>query len=174
MSSSTLSRPEPGEYEAYYGAYISLVPAGDLAGLLATQMEETGALLAGLSEQQGEHRYAPGKWSIKEVVGHVTDSERVFSYRMLRFARGDSTPLPGFDQDTWMPNSRFGERALKTLAADLRTVRQATLALIRSLPPEAAARGGEANGEHVTVRALAYIIAGHERHHVGILRDRYS
>src|SRR4029077_5181557 len=119
------------------------------------------------------HRYAPGKWSIKEVIGHVSDAERVFSHRALRFARGDRTRLPGFDEKAYTPAGRFDARPLPDLAAELDAVRHATIALFAGLDSEALARRGPANNKEVSVRALAYIIAGHERHHVGILRERY-
>ena len=173
MTTATVPRPEPSEYAAFYETYISKVPKGDLLKLLEDQHRDTQQLLAGVSEAKALHRYAPGKWSIKEVVGHLMDSERVFGYRALRFARADAKPLQGFDEQAWIPAGKFDARSLKDLAAELDAVRQATLAMFRGLDAEALARKGTANDKEITVRALAYIIAGHERHHVAILRERY-
>lgn len=173
MIARTIPRPAAAEYAPYYGRYIDKVPEGDLLGTLEDQARETQTLLAGLSDAKALHRYAPGKWSIKEVIGHVTDAERVFSYRALRFARADSTALPGFDENAWVPPGNFDARALKDLAAELDAVRRATIALFRGLDPAALARGGTASDNPVSVRAIAWIIAGHERHHVALLHERY-
>lgn len=166
-------RPQAGEYAEYYGKYISLVPAGDLLSTLARQLEETLALLKSIPETQGERRYAAGKWSIKELVGHMIDSERVFAYRALRFARHDPTPLSGFDQDHYVQQANFDARPLSELAEEYEHVRRASLLLFRHLDGDAWARRGTANDNEVSVRALAFIIAGHEAHHVQILRSRY-
>jgi len=168
-----IPRPRPDEYVPYFGTYISKVPEGDVLELLGAQGAETQRLLRGLTPTQAMHRYAPGKWSIKEVVGHVADAERVFSYRALRFARGDDTPLTSFDENKWMPFCGFDARSLSDLADELESVRRATLSLFRTFDATALERRGVASGNGVSVRALAYIIAGHERHHVGILRERY-
>lgn len=173
MTTPRIAPPDPSEYAPFYAGYVSRVPDGDVVALLETQMTETAAFLAGLTEAQGEHRYAPGKWSVKEVVGHICDAERVFSYRILRFARGDTTPLPGFDENLWVPQAGCDRRSLADLAAELRSVRGATLALVRSLDAAAVARGGTASSHPITVRALIYIAAGHEGHHLAILRERY-
>ena len=127
----------------------------------------------GFTKSKGDFAYAPGKWTIKQVVGHICDAERIFAYRALRFARGDVAPLPGFDENAWMPAARFDARPLGDLAAELDAVRRATLALLRTFDADALARRGTANNKEISVRALAYVIAGHERHHVGILRERY-
>ena len=171
---TTLVRPQPDEFAAYYQKYVQRVPDGDVAELLAGQIEDTAAVLAAVKESDAGFRYAPGKWSIREVVGHLADSERVFAYRALRFARGDETPLASFEQDAWMPVAGFDHRSLADLVAEYRDVRRGTLALVRSLDAAALARAGTASGNRVTVRALVYIIAGHERHHVAILRERYG
>jgi uncharacterized damage-inducible protein DinB len=168
-----IPRPDASEYAPHYETYVSKVPAGDVVTILEDQRQETQELLAGIPEGRALHRYAPGKWSIKEVVGHVTDAERVFCYRALRFARGDQTPLSGFDEKAYAPAGKFDLHALPDLAAELDAVRRATIALFSGLDAEALARRGTANAKQVSVRALAYIIAGHERHHVGILRERY-
>lgn len=169
----TIPRPDAAEYAPFYGTYVGKVPEGDVLQILEDQRRETARLLAGLPEAKALHRYAPGKWSIKEVVGHLMDSERVFCYRALRFARADQTALPGFDEKAWVPAGSFDARSLADLAAELDAVRRATIALFRGLDAPALARHGTANNKEISVRALAYIIAGHERHHVGILRERY-
>lgn len=166
-------RPEPTEYASSFERYVSKVPDGDIVDILAEQVEETARLLAGVTDAQAVFRYAPGKWSLKEVVGHITDTERVLSYRALRFARGDPTPLAGFDENTFVAHAGFDRRPLGELVDELRTVRRATAALFRSLDVDAALCRGVANEKTVSVRALAYIIAGHERHHREILAERY-
>jgi hypothetical protein len=171
--STTIPRPDATEYVPYYGTYISKVPDGDLLQLLEAQRKETQALLAGIPDARALHRYAPGKWSIKEVIGHLADSERVFAYRALRFAREDRTPVPGFDENAYTPAGRFDVRPLASLAAELDAVRRATIPLFASFDQTTLARRGTANGQEISVRALAYVIAGHERHHLGILRERY-
>ena len=173
MTTATIPRPDATEYAPYYGTYVGKVPDGDLLELLERQRRETQNLLAGLSDTQALHRYAPGKWSIKEVVGHLMDSERVFCYRALRFARADEKPLQGFDEKAWVPAGSFDARPLADLAAELDAVRRATIALFGGFDAAALARKGTANNNEVTVRALAWIVAGHERHHVAILRERY-
>jgi uncharacterized damage-inducible protein DinB len=140
---------------------------------LERQCVETARLLEKIPESKALYRYAPAKWSIKEVLGHLADSERVFAYRALRFARGDTTPLPGFDEQVYAPAGRFDERSVADLGAELGAVRRATIALFGGLDEEALARRGTANGTEVSVRALAYIIAGHELHHLTVLRERY-
>jgi len=168
-----LSRPDPSEYGAYYGRYINLVPEGPIVTVLRDQIAETLKLLRALPEARGNHRYAPGKWSIKEIVGHVTDGERVFSYRALRIGRGDETPLPGFEQDDYVKNGGFDSRPLGDLLDELETVRRATVQLLAPLDEAAMLRRGTASGFPVSVRALAYITAGHELHHRNILKERY-
>ena len=167
------ARPAPGDLPEYYSRYVAHVPDGDIGGTLATQLDDTAALLSGLSEEDALRRYAEGKWSVKEVVGHVADTERVFSYRLLRFSRGDATPLPGFDENEYTPAGRFDERDLAEILAELRAVRAATVALIRGLPAESLERRGTASGGSFTVAAIPWIIAGHELHHRHLLRERY-
>jgi hypothetical protein len=173
MTTPRYDRPDSGEYAPYYGTYIAKVPDGDLLRGLETQSEQTMTLLSGVPETRGSFAYAPGKWTLKEVLGHVIDAERVFSYRALRIARGDTISLPGFDQDPWVPNSGANGRTVADLLGELRVVRASTLALLRHLPAEAVTRVGTASDKPVSVRALAWIIAGHERHHIGIIRERY-
>jgi len=166
-------RPLSDEFFAYYQAYISQVPPGDVLKSMETQLADTLALVRGLPESRGDHRYAPGKWTIKEVLGHLSDSERVFAYRLLRVARKDATPLSGFEQDDWVRDGRFSTRTLADLALELEHVRRGNLVLLGTLDDEAMMRRGTANNHVISARALAYIIAGHERHHVKILRERY-
>lgn len=168
-----INRPDETEYLPYYGRYISLVPEGDILALLNKQSDETLALLRSIPESQAEFRYAPDKWSIKELVGHVIDSERIFAYRALRFARNDQTPLPGYEQDDYIRNASFNDYPLVELASEFESVRSSTLSLFKHLSDEAWHRRGVANDAEASVRALAYIIAGHELHHREILRNRY-
>lgn len=168
-----IARPHESEYAPFHAGYVSQVPDGDVIALLEQQVEDTTRLLAGLGEEHAVFRYAPGKWSIKEVVGHLSDSERVFSYRALRIARNDGTPLPAFDENAWMPYGNFDARPLSDLLDELRNVRRSTLALYRSFTPEMVARRGTASQKEITVRAIVYITAGHERHHVRVLKERY-
>jgi hypothetical protein len=167
-----IARPAPDEYLAYYGRYIDLV-GDDLFGALREGAEATRRLLEPLPESRGDFRYAPGKWSVKEMLGHVIDTERVFGYRALRFARSDETPLPGFEQDDWIPRSGYDARTLRSLLDEHRAVRGATNAFFENLPEEAWSRVGTANNARMSVRAAAFVIAGHERHHQNVLRERY-
>ncbi|HKG91331.1 MAG TPA: DinB family protein [Gemmatimonadaceae bacterium] len=166
-------RPSESEYLPYYHKYVTLVPEGDIVGLLAQQVGETLGLLRGVSEERGMRRYAEGKWSIKEVAGHMADTERIFAYRALRIARADRTPLPGYEQDDYVRAANFDQRPLADLTDELAQVRRATVALFRGFDAEAWTRTGTANNAEVSVRALAYIIAGHERHHLDVLRTKY-
>ncbi len=168
-----LGRPGVDEYAPSYAGYVNAVPDGELLMLLRDQLAETEALLREFSGARGDHRYAPGKWTVKEVVGHIADSERVFSYRALRFARGDRTPLPGFEQEDYIRGGNFAARPLPEIAGELRSVRMATITLFAGMSEEALMRRGPANNAEVSVRALAWIIAGHERHHARIVRERY-
>ncbi|HSJ16321.1 MAG TPA: DinB family protein [Longimicrobiales bacterium] len=168
-----MQRPEAGEYHPFYAGYVARVPPGDILTILRDQIIDTRELLRRVSTAGADYAYAPGKWSVKEVVGHVADAERVFGYRALRFARGDDTPLSGFDETRYVPAGRFAERPLGQLVEELAAVRGATLALLNGLPDEAWSRSGLANGTPVTVRAIATIIAGHELHHRAILETRY-
>jgi hypothetical protein len=167
------SRPHESEYAPYYGKYISLIPEGDFFLLLNKQLDETVGLLRNLTETQAGTRYEPGKWSIKAVLGHLVDTERIMCYRALRIARADETPLPGFEQDDYVRAANFDSRTLANLIEEYLAVRAATVALFRNLDAAAIARRGTANEVPVTVRALAYIIAGHERHHVKVLQTKY-
>jgi hypothetical protein len=167
------TRPATSEYLPYYQRYIALVPEGDVISTLATQMTETQTLLQALPASVATYRYAPEKWSVNELVGHIIDSERIFSLRALRFARNDPTPQPGFEQDDYVRGATFDAYPLADLAAELDAVRQATIFLFRHLDEQAWTRTGTANNAEISVRALAYLIAGHELHHREILSTRY-
>jgi hypothetical protein len=169
----TITPPEAGEYSPYHVRYISLVPGNDIVGTLESQRRQTLILLCGRDDKEGDYRYAPDKWSAKEVLGHVCDSERIFTYRALRIARGDRTPLPGFEQDDYMRNSPFAQRPIAELIEDYIAVRRATLTLFRNLDEQAWMRRGIVNNNDISVRALAYITAGHELHHRRILEEKY-
>lgn len=168
-----LQRPEPGEYPELYGKYIARVPDGDLIESLAGHADETIALLRGQPAGILDFAYAEGKWTVKEVLGHISDAERIFSYRLLRIARGDETPLSGFDENTYVPAAKSGERTLESLLEEFAAVRRATIALVAGLPADAWSRSGVANNSPISARAIAYIIAGHELHHREVLRARY-
>src|SRR5262245_50892331 len=167
------ARPESSEHAPYYRKYIALVPDGDLGVTLNRQFEATLTLLSPLSEQRAAYAYAPGKWNIKEVLGHLIDSERVFAYRALRIARNDKTPLPGYEQDDYVATAGFTARSLAGLLEEFASVRKASVQLFKHFSPEEWLRRGTANGTEVTVRSLGYIIAGHELHHIDIVRNRY-
>ena len=166
-------RPGPEEFAEYYGTYIGKVPDGPIVERLESQRLEAREFLAGISETRSQHRYAPEKWSIREAIGHVADSERMFAMRALAFARGDQGPFPSFDQDPYAATSNAHERPLAELAAELDAIRRATVLLFDSLTPEAWERRGVASGVEFTVRSLAWIIAGHLAHHSDVIRERY-
>lgn len=166
-------RPKPGEYNVYYDRYISLIPGSDIVTTLATQLPKTVALLSSRSEQEGELRYAPDKWTVKEVVGHMIDTERIMAYRALRIGRNDRTPLSGFEQDDYIREGPYSELRLADLVEEFKAVRAATIALFRNLRSGDWTRRGTANQNEISVRALAYVIAGHELHHRNILEERY-
>ena len=167
-------KPQPGEYGEYFGRYISLVETDDVAAALQAQLPVTMQLLDSVTEEQSLHRYEPGKWSIREMLGHMGDTERVMAYRALTFARGDAAVLPSFDQDLFTANAGFNSRSWESLKREFAAVRAASVALFDNLSPEAWTRGGTASGKPTSVRALAYIIAGHELYHRVILRERYG
>ena len=173
---TTIAIPRPGadEHRAYYSTYIAQVPGDDVLPTLAEPVEGWAPSLRKLTDAQALHRYEPGKWSVKEVLNHIADGERVFAYRALRFARADTTPLPGFDENAWTPIAARDRRPIAELVDELRAVRAASVTLFRSLDAEALTRRGEANGHAITPRALAWIIAGHAIHHQRILRERYG
>jgi hypothetical protein len=168
------ARPDAGEHASFYARYVAAVPEGDI---IAT-MRETGrtlvAALAAEPESRGGYRYADGKWTIREVTGHLIDAERIFAYRALRFARGDATPLAGFDENTYALAAGSDARTMADLVDELRIVREGTVRLFDSLPADAWPRRGVASDAEVSVRALAWIIVGHGLHHLGVLRERYG
>ncbi len=171
-------RPQSGEYAPYYDRYICLVrqnevPGNDILAAFDDQRRQTLLLLSGRTEADGDLRYAPDKWSLKELLGHVNDTERIMSYRALRISRGDATPIEGFEQDDYVRNGPLGRRPLSDLIEDYIAVRRATVSLFRNLDETAWTRRGTAAGNEVTVRALAYIIAGHELHHRRVLEEKY-
>ncbi len=168
-----MTKPQENEYAAYYGKYISLVPDGNIVGTLTTQLGETLAAWRAVPADKAEHRYAPGKWSTKEMMGHVIDTERIMAYRALRIARGDKTPLPGFEQDDFVAGGDWSNRSIADLADEFETVRKSNLILFRNLTDSAWKQVGTASDNPISARALAYIIAGHELYHQEILRDRY-
>ena len=170
----SIPRPAEGDCTDYLLRYASQPADGPILETLAAQIEETAALLTAAGEGRGEHRYAPDKWTVKEVVGHLADSELVFTYRALRFGRGDTTPLPGFEQDDWVPKAGCDERTLAEMVDLLRRARSASLALFTSFPEAAWDRRGVASGFEVVVSAFPWIIAGHELHHRRVLRERYG
>jgi uncharacterized damage-inducible protein DinB len=172
-SATSIARPEPGEYNPYYDRYISLISSTDILGTLDAQRREMMLLLSGRDEADGEFRYAPDKWNAKEVLGHVCDTERIFAYRALRISRSDPMPMEGFEQDDYVRNGPFARVPLEEIVEDYIAVRRATLTLLRNLDEAAWLRHGVANKSEVTVRALAYTIAGHEVHHRRILEEKY-
>ena len=165
--------PAAGEYAEPFARYVERVPAGDVVSTIREQLPETVKLLRGLDASQTTTGYAPGKWSIRDIVLHMADTERVMGYRALRIARADPTPLASFDENAWTPMAGANARSMDSLIAELEATRRSTIAMLEGLPAEGWARGGTASGKAVTVRALAWIIAGHERHHVAVIRERY-
>lgn len=166
-------RPAADEHLAYYSRYIDRVPDGDIIEILGRQLSETLAFLRKIPEARADHRYGEGKWSIREVVGHMSDAERVFQYRAMRFARMDATALPGFDENLYVANAPFTHVRLSDLISEFEHLRHASILLLRSLDEQAFSRRGTANDAEITVRALAYVMAGHEVHHIDIIRTRY-
>ena len=167
-----INRPNPDEYSEYAGRYVNLVGDGPVLDILERQKEESYTLFTSLSTEKALRTYAEGKWTIKQVVGHMADTERVFAYRALVFSR-ESITLPGFDQDVYMEQATFNSRPLEDLANELKTVRESSLYLFRSLTEQQSTQKGIASGSPFSVRAYAYMIAGHELHHMNILRERY-
>ncbi|HYJ45426.1 MAG TPA: DinB family protein [Pyrinomonadaceae bacterium] len=173
MTDSTATRPQTTDYLPYYERYVSLVPEGSILDTLAGQLDSTLALLRSVSEERALYRYAPDKWSIKELVGHVIDGERIFAYRALRFSRNDQTHLPGFEQDDYIRNASFDQCKLSDLVDEFEHVRRGNLLMFRQLTDAAWERRGVASEAEVSVRALAFIMAGHELHHMNVLKNKY-
>jgi len=170
---SASMRPEADEYDPYYAKYLALVPQATPLPAMEEQLAEMLSLLRGLSEEQGGHRYAPGKWTVKQLLQHVIDGERVFAYRALRAARGDRTPLPGFDENTFADQADASRRTIQSLADELELVRRANLAMFSAMSEEELRRRTIANDSEMSVRAIAFLLAGHARHHTNVLRERY-
>ncbi len=168
-----MTKPQETEYAAYYGKYVSLVPDGDIVGTLTKQLGDTLSAWRAVPADKAEHRYAPGKWTTKEMMAHVIDTERIMAYRALRIARGDKTALPGFEQDDFIAGGDWSNRTVADLADEFESVRKSNLYLFRNLSDAAWKQVGTASNNPVSARALAYIIAGHELYHQEILRDRY-
>ncbi len=168
-----LQRPEKNEYAEFYANYVSLVEETDVVSALQNQAGELQNLFAGISAEKENFRYAEGKWSVKELLGHLIDGERVFSYRALRISRGDQTPLAGFDENAYVANSNFGNSSFADLIEEFSLLRAANVLLFKNLSEEAWLRTGTASDAKVSVRALAFIMVGHVRHHTNILRERY-
>jgi len=166
-------KPGADEFPTSQAGYIARVPEGDVIDTLARQISETVAFLRGIPESMGDRTYAPGKWSIREVIGHMSDAERVFAYRAFRFSRRDATPVAGFDENAYVRYAPFSRLGLSDLASEFEHLRRASIYMFNALDEEAMARRGIANGREFSVRALAFIAAGHESHHVEVLRTRY-
>jgi hypothetical protein len=174
MSALTLPRPAADEAAASYHGYIAQVAGPNLGEQLVAQLAELEQLYSRVDDRTSLARYAPGKWSIKEILGHLADAERIFSYRLLRVCRGDATPLPGFDENAYVAAGGFDERPLSSLLAEFRAVRLSTVALTAGVAPAAWSRRGIASGNPISGRALVYIIVGHVNHHLTVLRNRYG
>ncbi len=173
MSTPLFSIPASDEYAPYYQRYIGLLPEGDILDILELQKNETLTMLRSLSDEQAAFAYAPGKWSIKDVIGHIIDTERVFAYRGMCFARGESMPLPGFEQDEYVLGAEFNRIPLLNLAKEFEHLRMSNIYLFSTWSEAVQARRGMAAGNAVTARAIPFILAGHERHHLNVLAERY-
>ena len=166
-------RPLPGEYSDGLAPYIAEAPAGDVLQQLRAQLDEVTALFSGLAEAQGAHRYAPGKWSLKDLLQHLSDAERIFAYRCLRIGRGDATPLPGWEEDDYAAAASADGRTLGDLLTDFRSARLSSLELFRSFKDEAWTQSGLSNNRKISARCIPYICLGHAAHHLAIIRERY-
>lgn len=168
-----ISRPQPGEYAPYYDTYISLVNTDNIVNLLTELMDSTFSFFNSLAADKAGYAYAEGKWTIKQVVGHLIDAERVFAYRLLCFSRGDKNSLPGFDENSFVAHGGFNDRTLLDLTEEFRAVRESNLYMLRAISDEQSIIIGTASNYPVSVRALAYMMAGHELHHLRITKERY-
>lgn len=168
-----MSRPDATEYDAAYEHYVSLVPEDRIVPVLEAQPAELEAMFANVAEERGTFAYAEGKWTTKELLGHLIDGERIFAYRALRISRGDKTPIEGFEQDGYIENAFANERSFRDLLHEFSIVREANVMMFDHLKKDAWARTGAANDVEISVRALAWIMAGHVRHHAAILNERY-
>ena len=168
-----MQRPDATEHAEYYSLYIDRVPDGDILEHLRDQRRETLGLLRPIDDERAVYRYAPDKWSIKQVLGHVIDVERAFGFRAMAFARGESAPIPGLEQDEYVAAADFDARPMASLLEEYEALRGSHLALFGSFDEATGRRVGTASGCEFSVRAIPYILAGHERHHLGVLRERY-
>jgi uncharacterized damage-inducible protein DinB len=168
-----LTKPLSGEYSDGLAPYIVAAPQGDVLALLQAQLSDVMEIYTGLSEAQAAYRYAPGKWSLKDLLQHLSDAERIFAYRCLRIGRGDATPLPGWEENDYALTAKADARSLVDLLADFQVTRQASLALFRSLPEEAWALKGTSNGRTLSARAVPFVCLGHAAHHLQVIRERY-
>lgn len=166
-------KPNPGDYASYFDQYISLLPDEDILKILDDQINSSEKFLRTISEEQGNHSYAEGKWTVKEVIGHIIDVERIMAYRVLSFSRSEEQSLPGFEQDDYITNGNYNLRNVEDLTNEFKAVRNANLIMFKSFSDEMLKRGGIASDNKVTVLALIYIIAGHEKHHIKILKEKY-
>jgi hypothetical protein len=173
MSKVITGRPEAREYAEAFGGYVGKVPGDDVLTFIEKQLDTVLALIRSIDESKGDFRYEPGKWSINELLGHLVDSERVFQYRALVFARNDVSPLPGFDQDPWIENSNYANLSIADIAAEFEAVRRSTILLFQHLDRSAWERQGIANDKPMTTRAAAFVIGGHVQHHLDVLNSRY-
>lgn len=167
------TKPNVSEYAPYYGKYIGLVPDGNILDILVEQNEFINNFFSEISEEKSTYRYAEGKWSIREVLGHIIDTERIFAYRALRISRNDKTALPGFEQDDYVPNSNHANTSIKNLTEEFVLVRKANLKLFESFTDEMWMRTGTASGNPVSVKAAVYVLAGHPIHHINVIKERY-
>lgn len=167
-------KPAAHEYPAYFDQYITKVEEGDVIGILQVQRDEVAARLASISNEQSLQRYAEDKWSVKELVGHLTDAERIFGTRALCIARGETQPLPGFDEDSYVELARFDQRPFNSILSEWVTVRESNIKLFETLDYDSISRFGVANGRPITPRAIMWIVAGHTAHHLEMLRERYQ
>ncbi len=168
-----MNHPDKNEYAEYYDRYVSLVEETDIIKVFEDQQAEVRELFKEITEEKSLYSYAEGKWTIKELLGHLTDGERIFAYRALRISRADKTPMEGFEQDGYIENSNFNNTKLSELLDEFLYTRKANIIFFQNLTGENWLRTGTASGATVSVRALAYIMVGHIRHHVSILRERY-
>ena len=167
-------KPKPGDYNPFYNGYISLIGDGDIIEVLEEQRKTSKKFLKSFTEKQGNYSYADGKWTVKEVLGHVIDTEKIMAYRALAIARGEKQSLPGFEQDEYVAESNFNNRSLDDLINEFLTARESNIILFKSFDEEIFNRRGIASESEVTVLALIYIIAGHEKHHMKILSEKYG
>ncbi|MDX6500642.1 MAG: hypothetical protein QOG23_3902 [Blastocatellia bacterium] len=170
----TSGQPLESEYAPYYHGYVSQVSEDEILPVLRSQLDALDVLLGRVAPEREKHRYAEGKWSIREIVGHLIDGERVFGYRAFAIARGDRNNMPGFDQNEYILTSPYDRLDLEDLLSEFRLVRLSNIAMFRALDGESWARFGTANDDQVSVRAIAFIMAGHVRHHMAVLRDKYD